>query len=245
MIWIEGKSVTVRQLTNSWLSAMCAATMILYAGSLAAQTNLIGNGSFESPTNDASAWVVAAGYPYAIAGWKVTVGDSMVIRDTDAWVLTPAKDGHQFWLPCLSPAGMSVSGKIQQTFATESGKTYDVSFYYAFLDATHYGLGKVTAYLTYDVGGTPTRLAIAADTPWTKETFQFTATGVTTTLTFSGGASVGTAYPGPGVDVVVVTKHDTLEPGTTVLFLSDAAVQVPPKQHETKNTGGTKTRHDL
>ncbi len=214
--------------TNLRLSAAFLAVAVLCTGSLTAQANLIHNGSFEDTTvNNASYWVTASGNPNAISDWTVTQGNSMVINDNDStWVFHSAEEGHQFWLASLiyhdETHTTTEQSTLTQTFATESGKTYDVSFYYAFLDATRYGLGAVTALLSYDVGGTPTTLAIAADTPWTKETFQFTATGPTTTLSFSGGAGLGTTYPGPNLDNVVVTAHIP-EPSTMLLLLSGLA----------------------
>ena len=96
-----------------------------------------------------------------------------------------------------------------QSFTTTSGTTYDISFCYA---AVSQG-GDQTDPLTYSInGGMPTTVYIdttgvtqAKLTPWVQEATQFTATGTSSTLSFTG--HYFNQWYGTALDNVSVQQH--------------------------------------
>ena len=143
-----------------------------------AHANLIQNGSFEDTTN--KIWT------YSNVDW---------------WTGWNAKDGRV----SIDVSG-SGAGWIAQSFATEIGAKYTVSFWLA---GNPQGLPKIKTLsvsagdisdlqFTFDTTGKST-----TNMGWTEEIFDFTALGTTTTLKFQSHDST---YYGPAIDLINVDK---------------------------------------
>jgi len=135
--------------------------------------------------------------PYAgITGWTVTAG-SVDIIFLPGW---SASDGER----SIDLDGLS-AGTIAQTFDTTPGKTYEVDFdlaanFYAGLKIKHVLVtapGFSQAY-SFDSTG-----ATALDMKWQTHTFEFVATGSSSTLSFAD--TDPTSAFGPALDNVKVS----------------------------------------
>ncbi|SNS79267.1 choice-of-anchor C domain-containing protein [Sphingomonas laterariae] len=187
------------------------AAAVLMAGS--ANASLIVNGSFETgTTNPASGgFSTLASGDSTITGWTVSSGSVDWINGY--W---DAFDGTH----SVDLAG-SVPGAIEQTFATVAGQTYTVDYY---LSGNPDGgdiakQGLVAAINGATIFASDTILGIKApahdDMQYLKNTFQFTATGSSTTLQFSSNPTEG-AY---GAVLDMVTVNAVPEPTTWAMML--------------------------
>ena len=150
------------------------------------------NGSFELPGGNEQTFYSTS---TAITGWTLTSGSVDYVKGY--W--QPADGAYSLDLSGTSP------GSIAQTFDTVAGHSYKVSFAMAgnpdsgptvkTLQVQATG-GALTQY-SFDTSG-----KTKANMQWSTQTYQFTATGAATTLTFT--SSVNTPY-GPTLDNVVVT----------------------------------------
>lgn len=179
-----------------------AATAVGVIGALAvaipawALTSLVLNGSFESGTNPGSFITLTAPNSTDITNWTVSAGSIDYIGT--------------YWQPSEGARSLDLSGNgpgaVSQTFTTVAGRQYMVTFDLAgnpdggpavkTLDVSATG-GATTPY-TFDVTG-----HTKANMGWLHQTYNFTATGASTTLTFA--STTATAY-GPALDNVVVTE---------------------------------------
>jgi choice-of-anchor C domain-containing protein len=174
-------------LSVSFLAFVCAAT-VFAAGS---------NGSFETGTDPGSFLTVNAPDLTTIADWTVDSGSVDYIGTY--WA---AADG----LRSIDLDG-SAAGSISQTFATDSGATYNVTF--AMSGNPDNGPGDKTLEVsatgaaskdyTYTVTGSNSE----ANMNWAPETYSFVAAAATTTLEFA--SKTDGAY-GPALDNVVITE---------------------------------------
>lgn len=155
------------------------------------------NGSFElgTLTNTGSFDTLSAGST-AITGW-VVVGDG-VDYIGGAW--TGADGAREVDL-----LSCGVSGGVAQTFDTLAGATYNVSFAMAgnpdggvkTITAT---AAATTANFTFNTAGFS-----GTNMGWATRSFQFTATGASTTLTILGGVQGGaSSCAGAALDNVSV-----------------------------------------
>ncbi len=89
-------------------------------------TNLIQNGSFETPSDNGAQYVLYGIGSTNITGWTVIgpQGDNIDITSY-SWG-GPAEDGLQFF----DPTGNTGGGGIMQAFPTVSNQTYTLSFYH-------------------------------------------------------------------------------------------------------------------
>jgi Protein of unknown function (DUF642) len=193
---------------------------------------LILNGSFESPVVPTTSILglgtipgvqtfVDAGSPNnGITSWSVTQGTVSLINNGSTVVsplgfATPP-DGNQFAvLNSISISAMgAVSagglGTLQQTFTTVAGNAYQLSF-----DYTGIGVNPVNGMAAFQVtvsnssgstapnGGAP--VSVAANT-FQNQTFNFVATGTSSTLTFNEPAGSLANANGVGLDDVTVTN---------------------------------------
>jgi hypothetical protein len=161
------------------------AAALFTAGSAFAAGNIVVDGSFESVNQGAGTYGY---YPAGIAGWTVSSGPSVEVRDA---LVGNAEDGNNF----VELDSTSNSG-ISQVLATVAGQTYTLSFYYSNRAQDNgynneFAGGVVPAStqgLTYDVGGGAVAVAAlpantTTDNQWAHYTTTFTASGPTT-LTF-------------------------------------------------------------
>lgn len=168
-----------------------------------ARANLIVNGSFETPTNPP----VVNGFAIfpSIPGWTGP-GGVEIQRNS---VLGPgniASDGVQY-----TELNVNFPTSISQVIATDPGQAYILSFDYAARPNT--GLNVATVSFT---GNSP--VTLSATSPgtitWLPMSFLVTATGPTSTLTFTGVApnsSLGNLIDNVRLEAVP-------EPASLVLF---------------------------
>ncbi len=163
------------------------------------------NGSFENPTGTAvgSFSTLTAGTPTAtwITGWTVGAG-------TIDWVgtLWQAADGARS--VDLNGNG---PGSIYQAFDTTTGHTYRVNFALSGNPQADLGLKSMTLFALSGTDATSATFSFntqtmantTGDMKWQSQSFTFTATAASTTLTFMS-ATPTTAF-GPAIDNVSVT----------------------------------------
>jgi hypothetical protein len=182
-------------------------------------TNLIQNGSFESPVLGSGSQRFTAGSPFD-SNWTIT-GETTLVRQAFG---TVASDGAQ-WLSLESNGGAAFPnnvGTVSQTFNTVAGESYNLSFDYNALGSNNSAVGPWE--LTYDVGDGPTTLTIENPAQltigaWLHEEIEFVATGATTTLSFTGDTQVS-GFFGTAIDNVVVTALPAAvpEPGSLLVW---------------------------
>jgi hypothetical protein len=189
--------------------------------------NLILNSGFESPSVPTTSVLGLGIAPGAeaftspstgITDWSVTQGTVSVV-DAGSTVtsflgLLNADAGSQYAvLNGLSISGLGVlsvgsTGTLAQSFATTANQTYVVSFAYTGLSVSVLG---GTAELQVNVSGATNSTApnggllnISLNS-WQTETFDFTATGSSSTLSFDEPSGSLANADGVGLDAVSVT----------------------------------------
>ncbi len=177
-----------------------AASIVMSLGlTVGAYAAPLTNGSFESG-------VAIPGFPgfvmlstgdnTSVPGWTVVSGTVDYIGDY--WV----EDHGTRSLDLTGSDG--TAGAVSQTVTTVAGHTYEVTFDFA----GNPDCAPATKTLRVNAGGAPQTYTFdvtgqsVVDMGWTSETFEFTATGPSTTLTF---ASLDLGFCGPALDNVVVT----------------------------------------
>jgi len=183
---------------------------------LLAPPNLIINGSFEAPDIGGVQMELQSTADTALASWNIE-GDSTSqggVIVVNGWFGIAAAEGDQVLCLQSSTFGGDVAGTISQSFATEVGVNYLLSFDYSALDNT--APGQAVS-LTYDLGSADRTVAFNTGpgtvSPWATEPYVFKATATNTTLTFEGDY-LG-QWRGPLVDDVSVTRT-VLVPGNLI-----------------------------
>ena len=190
--------------------ALAAAALAL---STTANAAVFDNGSFESASANPGSFTTLGTGSTAISGWVVVNGNIDYIGS--------------YWQAGADSRSIDLSGgvpgAIAQTFDTVFGQQYEVSF---LLSGNPDGPPPVktlrveatgTAYQDYAFATAGHSLASMG---WTAYTYAFTATGSSTTLTFSN-ASVASAY-GPAIDGVSVTAVP--EPASWAMMIGGFAI---------------------
>ncbi len=192
------------------------------------EPNLIVNGSFETPDATAGSFSQLAagntsltGWSIADAGQKAATGGVVVMDHWDTGQgaepnTSAPSDGDQF-LQLQHSSGDA--GIISQTFATEVGANYQLEFDYSAVD-----FGARSSTITYDVGGPDQTVVFtsqAGQTAWATESYQFTATATTTTLSFKGDHFSG--FWGVSIDDVIVTVLPATSDISDTIIVNDDA----------------------
>jgi len=147
-------------------------------------TNLIQNGSFETPlvpANMGASYSLYASGSTNVTGWTVVgpPNDNIAIHYNN--YLGPAEDGTQYF----DPSGQTGGAGISQTFATSPGMTYELVFYHG--SYQHYFsnavLGVTIDTNFYTFGETDG--SYYGNLDWRRVQIPFTASSGQTTLTFS------------------------------------------------------------
>lgn len=181
--------------------------------SIAQGSSLLLNGSFEQgppPFNNQDIDIVAGSTD--ITGWLVTAGIDLL---EDPWDVA---DG----LRAVDLDGRS-PGAIQQTFATDVGQTYLVSFQYSgnpsgslVTKDARVTAGDFSNIFAFDTTGqTITNLT------WITASFLFTATDTSSTLAFASLSAADSAY---GMVIDNVSVSAVPEPATLALLVTGFAV---------------------
>ena len=173
--------------------ACIAGATLAVAAVLAAQANLITNGSFELPVVSAGGFASFAVGSTAIPGFTVVgpAGKEVSIASGSSSqfdVSFPAEDGSQ-WLDLTGLASNSTEG-VAQTIATTIGHVYQLSYFIG--DTTGGGVFGSTSTVNVSVNGVPTFSDTNSTVSPTTLTYQqfthtFIATGISTTLVFLNG----------------------------------------------------------
>ena len=161
------------------------------------------NGSFEDgpgpkKSGNSVAWVTTL-YPgdNSLTGWTISSGN-IDYMDTDFW---QAAAGQR----SLDMSGTQ-AGSIAQTFDTVAGTSYSVTFSLA--GNPDGGAPATKSLRVAATGGPQTDYSVTpsgnstSNMGWTTQTYSFTATGASTTLSFT---SLAASSSGPALDNVRVT----------------------------------------
>jgi choice-of-anchor C domain-containing protein len=212
-------------MTRSIQAVLGAAALAAVTG--AARANLIINGSFEQDPSsfvangvyqDYGAWIRLAPGTTFLTGWTVAGFGSGATPGVD-WHLgvspfapRPARDGLRMIDLNIDGTGGQGSGQgtISQTFATEIGGFYSLSFWLAGPSSGAQGGTLDPRSVNVDITGTPTQtFSVTASDPtnqvWYQQTLTFQASAASTTLTFSPLEGTSTeGFWGPFIDDVSV-----------------------------------------
>lgn len=176
----------VRALPMAFLAALLASP---------AFSNLITNGSFETPVVAPSGTATFPGGSTAISGWTVVGVDSSLVSTTftQSGVTFNAQDGVQ-WIDLAGYTSNSMTSGVTQDIATVSGGLYAVSFYVGSADDNVNNFFFPST-IDLSIDGGPrvhftNPVAPSNHLDWKQFTVPFVATGSSTNLTFyNGGAS--------------------------------------------------------
>ncbi len=190
--------------------AKLIAVLALTVSALGAHAQLV-NGSFETgpAVPNPPGYLTLPGGNTSITGWTVMAPDIDYIEAY--WTAANGTRSLD-----LSGTGGSTGG-ISQTFTTVAGHNYSVTFSMA---GNFAGPPTIKTMTVQATGGAPQTYTFdttgrsAASMGWTTETYLFTATGASTTLSFQSGNNTG--Y-GPALDNVVVTDLTAAAAGIPTL----------------------------
>jgi choice-of-anchor C domain-containing protein len=190
------------------LFASLSLAVLAAAGSASALTNLIENGSFESPTTALPRRPVAPGGSF-ITDWNVSPRTIEYVGSF--W---KAADGSY-------SIGLQRQASIFQSFATKTNQIYTVTFDMSGNPDSTPDLKGLSAV----VGGTVHLFSVNTtgytldDLTWTPERFTFVATNSTSTLSFAGRGA-GVIFSGDAaIDNVSVVEGDVPEPSSWLLMI--------------------------
>lgn len=201
------------------------AVVIISFLALPARANLITNGSFETPTVPAGGFTNFNSGSTGITGWTVTGPQVSIVSGsyTSFGLSFPAEDGTQ-WLDLTGDNANAVEG-VEQTIATSSGVTYDLS-YFVGNQVDPGGPYGTTSTVDVLVNGSviqkSTNSMGAGETTqvWQQFMTSFVATSSSTTIEFLNGDPPNDNTN--GLDNVVVVPGPILtatpEPSTFTLF---------------------------
>lgn len=191
------------------------AAVAMMAGSAQAATNLLVNGGFEDTGTAVllgwGGYTYGSGYTLVMPGWTVERGTVDIVRNGTAW--SPAYEG----IRALDINGYG-PGAISQSFQTQLGQIYTVSYAYSRNPAGAQNPAKAVV----SVGGVTRNLSLPnapADFGtqthmlWKTDTFSFVGTGNVETLRLSttdagaGGVffdSMSVAVPEPATWAMMI-----------------------------------------
>lgn len=191
---------------------LALAVAALGLGTRSARADLIVNGGFELPNIGGAPFTAPIGVGSAvIPGWQITSGNVEIVSAAFA----PPFQGNQW----LDLHGL-VAGTIQQTFATDPGVAYGLSFAYANNPNSPFASARMdvlssagTLLLTQNVTATGSTFAMMNYTVFEGS---FMADSASTTLRFT---STGATFPASGLALDAVSVQGAVpEPAALILF---------------------------
>ena len=215
-------------------------TALVSTAALAAPTQLVQNGSFETLTNgpgqlgfntDATGWTVTNGYAFAFApGTADTTGSPGQYGNLQLW---GPGNGSNNGLPATSPDGgnyVAIDGAFQVAPLTQTlsgltaGQKYAVSFYWG--GAQQFGFtSPTTEQFVVGFGGAPTQATAVLQNPnhgftgWQQQTFTFVADNTSDVLSFLAVGTPDGVPPFSVLDGVSATAVSPVaEPGALALL---------------------------
>jgi choice-of-anchor C domain-containing protein len=199
----------MKKFNRVWVAAALVA-------SGAAHANLILNGSFESASVNPATYQTLAAGSTAITNWVVGAPNVDYINKGE-W---NASDGNR---SVDLDGGVGSAGSVSQSFATLAGADYRVTFDLSgnpgalpMVKTVRVSAGADSANFDYTIG--TNHLNNSGALPWVltyeAHTFEFTATGAQTTLTFASltGQSGSRSGWGPVIDNVDVELLESTPP---------------------------------
>ena len=202
------------------------AAALVAAAPVAAATNLVVNGDFESAPAPNGAFIKYFG-GNTFPGWTVTGNDVLAIDESynEGGLVFNAQGGSQNAVDLTGAGNTGPTDGIVQTIATAAGQQYRLTFYVGNASPTGGNGSNYTQPSTLNLsidGGALSTYTNAVNTPFginfRKFSFVFTAAGATS-LAFSNG-TVGDNYL--GLDTVSVTAVP--EPATWGLMIAGFAM---------------------
>ncbi len=193
-----------------------AAFLSLIAGAGTARADLI-NGSFESGSY---AWDHYGGHLLSpgstvMDGWT-TFGGDLVALNSDLNLFGITTPFGRISLDLAAYANVEPYGGVQQSVATEVGRTYELSFYLGTYSRSD------SAGVTVTAGGS-SGILVVPDTslhdPWTLETFRFTATDTETLIQIRGHLHTAGFI---GLDNISIRPASVPEPASLVSLVVGA-----------------------
>lgn len=174
----------------AFIASLCL-PLALAATPSAAATNLIINGSFETPVQADKGYTDYLVGSNGIPNWQITgiAGTYVSVLNQNyagnPGYTFPAQDGVQ-WLDLAGFSDNAPDG-VSQTVATVIGTQYDFSFYVGNISGGAFGTQSAVV-ASFSSGGTTFTCTNTADTfklTWQLCTQRFTATSATTTFTLT------------------------------------------------------------
>ncbi len=191
-----------------------------------AKADAITNGSFE---NSMGTFVGDVNHVDELSSGSTVISGWTTLNGTEtAWIQNgnpygiPAADGSYF-LDLTGYTDVGKFGGVSQTFTTTPGTNYTVTFDLGYGGAYSVLRGPVS--VTASAGGVAGIFTSGSGSPnpavWDLQTFQFTATSSTSTLSFIGASTAGGDYIGlDNVHVETPSVSPVPEPGSFALVLS-------------------------
>jgi hypothetical protein len=192
------------------------AAALFVAAPLAAQAELIVNGSFEAEVINAGSWTVLP----SLTGWSADASSGVELRNA---VAGTAHQGANF-VELDTNGGRfgnttfdnSTNSSIWQTVATQAGQTYDLSWAYSPRSGVAAPSNDILVYWNNTLLSTNTGSGVGnPNHVWTVFKIQVSGTG-SDTLRFAAGGAADSL--GGSLDSVSMTAA-VPEPGTYVLML--------------------------
>jgi choice-of-anchor C domain-containing protein len=201
-----------RKILTSAGAGIAAAGLIV--APVAAAGPALLNGSFENGTSP-------GGFITPVAGDNTTISDWTVASGTVDYI-------GSYWVSSDGSRSIDLNGytpgALSQTIATVAGHSYTVNFDLAGNPAGNFSSPAVKT-LDVDAGGAPSSYSFdttghtTSNMGWQQQTFNFTAIGTSTTLTFTSTTGGASPFYGPALDNVSV------------------AVEAPTNKDQCKNDG--------
>jgi Protein of unknown function (DUF642)/PEP-CTERM motif len=219
-------------LLKSSLALAALALTVVSTAAHADSVNLVTNGSFSTITTPGSAEFNTVSNPNAVTGWTSTgfnfvftspgattagAGNHLSLWDPSNFTASP--DGGNF----IALDGAFQVGAVSQTInGLVAGQATTVSFYFAGAQQSGFS-GTTTEQLTVSLGDQTFATQVLTDpshgfTGWYSESFTFTPTSTSETLSFLANGTPSGEPPMSLLDGVSVTQPEVPEPSSLLLF---------------------------
>ena len=196
------------------IKRFCASMAVALLSVVSSNAGLIQNWSFENGNFVPDANNVMSLNPSAtdLTNWEIINGSLAWINSGAAFGLSPY-DGQRF-LDLSDYRDQAPWGGVRQTFATQFGQNYKLTF--ALGSSTSFAPPSGNVNVVVTISGVGSQTFSSSPTvvnQWDVKTYEFTAAGNSTDISFVGQAADGTKYIGldaVDVDIVLVPEPSSL-----------------------------------